>query len=91
MDTKKYPSETFPKSVFYNVNFGKVELFPVHKMVSNWLFQDSSKDDLYNEQEANLANAMAEVAEANGMSANNLQHLFPAVLRMLKSNSNWAK
>lgn len=41
--------------------------------------------------ECELADAMANVAEVNGLSVNDLQHLFPAVLRMLKSNSPWAK
>ena len=41
--------------------------------------------------ECELVDAMAVVAEQNGFTANDLQHLFPAVLRMLKSNSVWAK
>jgi hypothetical protein len=34
---------------------------------------------------------MAIVAEKNGLTANDLQHLFPAVLRMLKDTSAWSK
>ncbi|MDC7249162.1 MAG: hypothetical protein PQJ49_04510 [Sphaerochaetaceae bacterium] len=64
---------------------GKQKVFPAHFMVKNWLFQEDEKD------EAVLANSMAIVAEKNGMSANDLQHLFPAVLRMLKSDIDWAK
>jgi hypothetical protein len=57
---------------------------PNHDMVKNWGFRDEE------EQEAHLADAMAVVAEKNGLGANDLQHLFPAVLRMLKSDIRWA-
>lgn len=62
---------------------GKAEVYPLHPMVENWLFTEDT------EEEASLADAMARVAEKSGMSANDLQHLFPAVLRMLKSKSDW--
>jgi hypothetical protein len=64
---------------------GVKEVFPTHPMVQNWLFTED------NEDEAMLANQMAVVAEKNGLTLNDLQHLFPAVLRMLKSNSRWSK
>lgn len=64
---------------------GKQKVFPAHKMVNNWLFDETEKD------EATLAHAMAKVAEKNNMSANDIMHIFPAVLRMLKSNIDWAK
>ena len=67
---------------------------PNHPMVKSWLFDAEANDYAAQDKalhEAELANAMANVAADNGMSANDLQHLFPAVLRMLKSNSNWAK
>lgn len=64
---------------------GVQKVYPANWMVKNWLFQEDEKD------EATLAHAMAIVAEKNGMSSNDLQHLFPAVLRMLKSDINWAK
>lgn len=54
-------------------------------MVKNWLFTEDT------EEEANLANAMAIVAEKSGMTVNALQHIFPAVLRMLKNDSDWSK
>lgn len=66
-------------------NRGKAEIFPAHSMVSNWLFTEETKE------EAKLANAMAAVAEKSGMSVNDLSHIFPAVLRMLKNNSEWSK
>lgn len=66
---------------------GKLEIYPTHRMVNNWLFEDT-KEGIY---EAELAHAMAQLAENNGMSANDLQHLFPAVLRILKSTSIWSK
>lgn len=64
---------------------GVQKVYPANWMVKNWLFQEYEKD------EATLAHAMAIVAEKNGMSSNDLQHLFPAVLRMLKSDIDWAK
>ena len=62
-----------------------LNVYPANWMVKNWLFQEDEKN------EATLAHAMAVVAENNGMSSNDLQHLFPAVLRMLKSDIDWAK
>lgn len=64
---------------------GVKEVFPSHPMVKNWLFTEGTED------EALLAHQMAVVAEKNGMNANDLQHIFPAVLRMLKNNSEWSK
>lgn len=65
---------------------GKREiLFPKHKSISNWSF-DPDQD-----AEANLANSMMMVAEKNGMNVNDMNHLFPAVLRMLKSKISWAE
>lgn len=64
---------------------GMKKVFPSHHMVKNWLFTEDE------EAEAILAHYMAVVAEKNGMTANDLQHIFPAVLRMLKNNSTWAK
>jgi hypothetical protein len=64
---------------------GVTEVFPTHWMVNNWLFKEGE------EEEAKLAHCMALVAEKNGMSANDLHHLFPAVLRMLKSEIPWSK
>lgn len=69
----------------YNYRKGVKEVFPNNTMVSHWLFTEDT------EQEAMLANQMAIIAEKNGMNTNDLQHLFPAVLRMLKSNINWSK
>jgi hypothetical protein len=64
---------------------GAQKVYPANWMVKNWLFQEDEKD------EATLAHAMAMVAEKNGMSSNDLQYFFPAVLRMLKSDIEWAK
>jgi len=80
--------ETYPQSrevTRYKWNNGEMEIFPSHEMVQNWLFTEET------EAEAELANALAKVAEKSGMSANDLQHIFPAVLRMMKNNSDWAK
>ncbi len=64
---------------------GVKEVFPAHPMVKNWLFTEDTED------EALLAHCMAVVAEKSGMTANDLHHIFPAVLRMLKNDSEWSK
>lgn len=69
----------------YKYRKGVVEVFPPHPMVANWLFDENTKE------EAMLANYMAVVAERSGMTVNDLQHLFPAVLRMLKNETVWSK
>lgn len=68
----------------YNKN-RKRKIFPVNYLVKNWLFKEEE------EEEATLAQAMADVAEKNGMDANDMSHLFPFVLRMLKSKIDWSK
>ncbi|UOR07195.1 hypothetical protein MUN82_08870 [Hymenobacter aerilatus] len=70
--------------VTYKYNKGKREVFPAHPAVKNWLFNDDEED------EAMLVHFMATVGEKAGMNSNDYQHLFPAVLRMLKSKSVWA-
>lgn len=70
---------------------------PNHVTIKNWAFpftlsnEDSERSRIEATLEANLADAMARVAEIYGISTNELQHLFPSVLRMLKSNSRWSK
>jgi len=59
-------------------------LTPQHNLVKSWYFE------LHEEEEANLAHALALVAEKNGMDANDLMHLYPAILRMMKSDITWA-
>ncbi|PSR54142.1 hypothetical protein AHMF7605_11735 [Adhaeribacter arboris] len=71
--------------VNYNYKKGVRTIRPANKLVQNWLFNDNE------EEEAVLANYLGVVAEKNGLSANVLSHLFPAILRMLKSNSEWAR
>lgn len=64
---------------------GVAEIRPAHPMVSNWVFSEEEAE------EATLAHHMAIVAKKSGMTANDLHNIFPAVLRMLKNNSNWSK
>ena len=64
---------------------GDIEVNPTHRMVKHWVFTEET------EEEAMLANAMALVAQKSNISLNDLQHLFPAVLRMLKNDSIWSK
>lgn len=69
----------------YEYNKGEKSIFPCHPFVKSWYFADTEED------EAILANALAVVAEKNGLSNNDLMHLFPYVLRMLRSNIQWSK
>jgi len=64
---------------------GIQEVFPAHNLVKNWLFTEDEHS------EAALAHFMGEVAEKNGLSANDIMHIYPLVLRMLKSKIDWAK
>lgn len=56
-----------------------------HKFIKNWAFEDGEKD------EEMLAVYIAKVAEKNGLNIDNVYQIFPLVLRMLKSKSEWAK
>lgn len=80
---------------FRNVRFVPRNCYaPNHDFVKPWVFgftEGNESDELRAIKEANLADAMARVAELNGLSRNDMQHLFPAVLRMLKSQSDWTK
>jgi len=64
---------------------GERQIFPAHPFVENWLFSDDEED------EANLAYFMAKIAQKNGLSKNDMLHIFPLVMRMLESNSDWTK
>lgn len=64
---------------------GEQKVFPAHWMNNSWLFKEDEKD------EASLAFFIAKVAEKNGMSANDIHHMFPYILRMLKSDIDWSK
>lgn len=64
---------------------GKLEMFPTNEHVKNWVFQENEED------EAHLCEFMARVGAKNGLNQNDFMKLFPGVLRMLKSNSEWAK
>ena len=57
---------------------------------------EDRKDHHYSSEEeakaeAELYDHLVTVGSMNGLTANDFTHLFPAVLRMLKSNSPWAK
>lgn len=64
---------------------GKQLVYPANWMVKDWLFTEDEKD------EAELAHHMAVVAEKNGLNENDLYRLFPALLRILKSNIDWSQ
>jgi hypothetical protein len=69
----------------FNYNKGVKEIFPCHDYVKNWLFNEGEED------EAALAHQLAVLAEKEGVSANQLSHLFPAILRMFGNKSSWTK
>lgn len=64
---------------------GIKEVRPAHPMIENWLFTEDTED------EAMLAHQMSVVAEKSGMTSNDLIHIFPAVLRMLKNGTKWSQ
>lgn len=87
--------ETIESVNYSNIRFVPRNCYsPNHDLVKNWVFgfdKGNESDELRAIKEANLSDAMARVAELNGLSRNDMQHLFPAVLRMLKSQSEWTK
>jgi len=64
---------------------GEQEVFPCHKFVKNHLFKENEKE------EASLLHYIAVVSEKNGLNSNDISHLFPAILRILKSDIEWSK
>ena len=86
------------QKIIEEVNYGNVRFVPTncyspnHYWVKNWVFPfDENTDEMLAIKEANLADAVSRVAEANGMNNNEVHQLFPAILRMLKSKSDWTK
>jgi hypothetical protein len=69
----------------YEWEKGEKQIFPCHPFVKSWWFKDGE------EAEATLANSLAIVAEKNGLSSNDMHHLFPAILRMMKSDIEWSR
>ncbi len=70
--------------IHYSRFQGKAAVTPAHSTVKSWSFPEDEED------EAALAHFLAVVASKNGVSPNELQHLFPAVLRLVKSTSSWS-
>lgn len=63
---------------------GETKFFPMVDGIKHWEFNSSA--------EAELATTAWVVGKANGLSVNDFQHLFPAILRMLKeTESPWSK
>ena len=63
----------------------EIKVYPNIEIVKNWQFKHNEVE------EAILCAAVAQLAEKTGISVNSLQHLFPAILKMLNSNSSWTK
>jgi len=69
-------------------------MYPHHQMMKNMVFspkEDNDESYLKAKNEAHLADAIARVAEDNGMEINAVQRALPFILRMLKSKSVWAE
>ncbi len=73
------------RAINFKFETGIKAIFPANSLISNWQFKSEE------ESEAILANAIAEVADKNGLGINDIYHIFPLVLRMLKSKSVWAQ
>lgn len=58
---------------------------PVHENAKNMDFNAGE------EEEASLAHWVSVVGTKNGMSINDIFHVMPYVLRMLKSDCQWSK
>ena len=65
-------------TLFFEYKKGKRQIFPAHKYVRSWLFDDSE------EEEALLAHQIAKVAEKNGLTKKETSNVFPFIVRMLK-------
>lgn len=70
--------------------------FPLHNYVKSCGFPETKfpKDHATlattpSELEANFVDAMSRLAEANGMSRNDVHHLITPMLRMLNTKSSW--
>lgn len=68
----------------FDYKTGKKRVFPCHDFTKSWLFEEGEED------QACLAHYMACVGEKNGLSNNDLIHIFPIVLRILKDKSVWS-
>lgn len=56
----------------------------LHYFIEKMVFEEQEAD------EQMLANYIAIIGEKNGLSCNDIRHIFPLILRMLKSQSNWS-
>lgn len=71
--------------LIFDYNEDKIVIRPTHKFVKHWNFNSKEKFEAY------LAHFVGEIAEKNGLTKNDVMHIFPLVLRMLKSKSLWAE
>lgn len=71
-----------PQSPFYSPNH------PLAKDMGFPIEDDKIEQAVH---EANLADAIAYVAADNGLNGNDVHHILPLVLRMLKSKSIWIR
>lgn len=59
-------------------------IFPANELVNNWIFRDDTID------EAHLCHYIGVIVQKNGLYPDDLHALFPAILRMLHSEVDWA-
>lgn len=71
-------------TVYRRTRLGVV-INPVHENAKNMAFDDGE------EEEASLAHWVSVVGTKNGMSINDIFHVMPYILRMIKSNCQWSK
>jgi len=72
----------------------KMYITPLAPLAKHLAFTPESESEAsINEakNEAHLADAIARVAEQNGMGINDVHQVLPFILRMLKSKTAWAK
>lgn len=79
------PYDTSNDIIHFKYNKGERTIFPAHRMADDFMF------DTDEEHEAAMVHFMAKICDKNGMTKNDLMHVIPFVLRMLKSKSKWAE
>ena len=70
------------------VKYKGKKCYPKHENVNNWEFDPTISEEVC---QANLANALACLGQFTGVDENQLSHLFPAILRMMKAKGKWSK
>lgn len=67
------------------VDENNTEIIINTKLAYNWVFKQNEFE------EAVLVQALSSLGVKTGITANEFQYIFPIILRMMKSNSEWVK